>query len=490
MLSVSVSTLTDWNKGFDENLKPYSVPDNRGKAARVTAQMVRTIVEKARGHKARGQRIRLKQFAADLKEKEGICLGAKTVEQILIANDLYKAHTRKKRPRFYQSLCQKVPNGLLSIDGSQMVVWLGVTPYKFNVELAVDVATFAHTAFSVADTETADEVIKVIESHRKDWGLPIGVLSDHGSANISAAVKDYLNQLGIEPVPVGPGNPKGNGSDEGAFSHMKKALGSIRLDTSSPKALARSVLDLLVSVYIHMRNRLPAKGRTAQPAQHMALPVSDAQRAAQRKRLKTHMEAKVSGEQDQLKIDRLHWVVRHYGLNVAPDALKRAERTIKWYELAAIRETETAFLKATRKKADRRNLPYFFGILKNIQQQRDDEAKRRYCYERYNHQVMLQLERQKAEQPNPVSIGNIVGMLENAVTQKVRFVKELAIRRAREWTHELMESYQYLGSLRKKIENALGKLKHLTIDQKQIAWELFCQFLNDKNVESRVTLSS
>ena len=235
-----MSTLGDWNNGFDENFKPLVVPDNRGKAAKVTIEIVRCIVEKAKGDKARGKRIRLKQFAADLKSKEGINLGVKTVEHILIANDLYKARTRKKRPRFYQSLCRKIPNGLLSLDGSDIMVWLGETPYRFNVELAVDVVTFAHTAFSIAETETAEQVIKVLDSHRESWGLPIGVLYDHGSANISAEVQRYLQDLGIEPVPAGPGNPKGNGTDEGAFSQMKKALGRIRLDISSPKSLARA----------------------------------------------------------------------------------------------------------------------------------------------------------------------------------------------------------------------------------------------------------
>ena len=81
-------------------------------------------------------------------------------------------------------------------------------------------------------------------------------------------------------------------------------------------------------------------------------------------------------------------------------------------------------------------------------------------------------------------------MLEKAVTVKARFVRALAIRKAQEWTHELMKSYQYLGSLRKKIEDALGNLKHLTIEQRQEAWELFCQFLQTNNMESRVTLSS
>ena len=128
--------------------------------------------------------------------------------------------------------------------------------------------------------------------------------------------------------------------------------------------------------------------------------------------------------------------------------------------------------------------------MKNIQQQRDDEAKRQYCRQRYNYQMMLDLDRRKNEQSPPLSINDVVGMLEKAVTVKVRFVKELAIRKAREWTYELMESCQYLGSLRKKIEDALGSLRHLTIEQKQKAWDLFCQFLNNKNLESRVTPSS
>jgi hypothetical protein len=104
--------------------------------------------------------------------------------------------------------------------------------------------------------------------------------------------------------------------------------------------------------------------------------------------------------------------------------------------------------------------------------------------------MMLDMERRKNKQSPQHSITNVIGMLEKAVTVKVRFVKELAIRKAQEWTHKLMEPCQYLGSLRKKIEDALGNLRHLTIEQKQKAWELFCQFLNNKNLESCVTPSS
>ena len=485
VLTVPLNTLLAWNQGFDERLKPLMVPDQRGKAAKVTVDLVRRIIEHAKAYP--GRRIRLKRLGAELKQV-GIELGAKTLEAILIANDLYKARTRHKRPRFYQSLCQQFPNGLLSIDGSQIVVWLGKKPYPFNVELAVDVGTFAHTAFGVTDSETAAAVIGVLESHRSAWGLPVGVLSDRRSGNCSEAVQQYLDQWGVKAVPAGPGNPKGNGSDEGAFGHMKKALGRICMDTSSSRALARSILEALVSVYVSMRNRLCACGRMITPDQHMRTPVSDAQKDADRQRLNRHVAAKVDGEENRLKLDRLDWVIEHYGLDVATDVRKHAQRSIKGYTFEAIRQTETAFLKATQRNPGRRNLSYFFGILRNIQQKLDDDTKSAYCRRRYNYEVMLGLERQKHELAKPISIDYITGMLTTAVTIKARSVKALAVRKAREWTHELLASCGYVLPIKRKVEASLSKLTGLSIGQKEEAWKLFCQFLNTSNPEGRVTL--
>ena len=481
---VKLSTLSTWNKCFDENLKPLVLPDKRGKTTKVTVDTVWRIIEHAKGFQ--GRRIRLKSFGAELREK-GIDLSSKTIEAILIANDLYKTRIRRKRPAFYQSLCQKVPNGLLSIDGSQVVVWLGETAYPFNVELSVDVATFAHTAFSIDDSETTDAAVKVLEAHRQGWGIPIGVLGDYGSANKSGEMLSYLDQWGIKRVPAGPYNPKANGTSEGAFSQMKKALGQIRIDTTSPTALAHSVLEGLVRLYVEMRNRIPVYSRKVTPDQHMAAPVSDEQRVIERRRLDAHVAAKANNEVDQVKFDRLDGVIRYYHLDVAPDALKHARRSIKGYELEAIRQTEDAFLKATRRNAGRLNLSYFFGILKNIQRKMDEDAKRDYCRKRYNHEVMLNLERQRQTPAESVTIDAILEMLLKAVTSKVRFVKALAVRKSREWTLELIKSSRYLGAVKSKMETSLGKCTSVSGEQRNEAWELFCQFLNNHQLESRVT---
>ena len=490
MLAVSAGTLSCWNQGFDENMQPLKVADHRGKASKVTIAIVRRVCEKAKHLKQQAKRIRLKQFTKTLEKEDAIYLSSKTVNEILIANDLAAAQSRKKRPRFYQSLCQRIPNGLLSLDGSKFIIWLDNMPFTFNLELAVDVGSFTHTAFSIADTETTNEVISVLEAHRRQWGTPIGIVCDHGSANLSENAMDYIHAQGIELVAAGPANPKGNGTDEGAFSQMKNALGVIRLDMSSPKALAKSVLNALVSVYVYMRNRLCLHNKNALPIEQMAMPVSQDQCNAERQRLKEHQKAKAGSEQDQLKLNHLQWVIEHFGFELEADVLKRAQYSIKAYELGAIGETQKAFVKATNRKPDRCNLSYFFGILKNIQQQRDEQAIRQYCRQRYNYQRMLDMQRKQDTEQQPASIDHIISMLEKAVTKKSRIVKELAIRRVGEWTHELMSNYSYIGSLKKKLSDALGKLNHLSFEQKQKAWELLEQFLKPESEQKSVTLSS
>jgi transposase len=477
VLAVSTSTLNGWNQGFDENLKPLKVADNRGKASKVTIEMVRRVCEKAKRLKRQSKRIRLKQFARSLEKEDGINLSAKTVNEILIANDLAAAQSRKKRPRFYQSLCQRIPNGLLSLDGSEFTIWLDNRPFTFNLELAVDVGSFTHTAFSIADTETTDEVISVLEAHSQKWGTPIGIVCDHGSANLSEAAMGYIHSRGIELVAAGPANPKGNGTDEGAFSQMKKALGVIRMDMSSSRALAKSILTALVSVYVYMRNRLCRHNKGVVPLEQMAMPVNYEHRQAERQRLKQYQSARDVSDQEQLKLDHLQWVIDRFEFKPEADVLKRAQRSIKTYELEAIGESQKVFVKAVNRKPQRCNLSYFFGILKNIQRQRDEQAVRQYCRQRYNFLRMLEMQRRQDGDQQTASIDDIISMLEKAVTQKSRIVKELAIRKAGEWTRELMAQHSYLGAFKKKFSDALAKLSHLNFEQKQKAWELVEQFL-------------
>jgi len=468
-------------------MKPFQLPERRGKAAKITLEMVKVIVQAAEELKGWGRRLRLKRFTEQLRKEHDLCLSTQKVKEVLIANNLFAARTRKRRPSYYQSLRKEIPNGLVSLDGSEFTIWFDGEPYTFNVELSVDVKTFAHTAFSVGDTETSDEVITVLEGHRIEWGIPLGILCDSRSSNLSERTRDYLQKHRIELVPVGPANPKGNGTDEGAFSQMKRVMGTIRLDTSSPRALARSVLEQLISLYIILRNRIPVTTHAITPEEGMREVVSMGKLDQERKKIQDHLTSKGQPHADRAKLDQLHGLIRFHGIAVEPAALKRAEKSIKAYEKEAISAAEKAFIKAVNRKSERNNLAYFFGILKRIQQERDDEVYRRYCYERYNEEVMLQIQRHNLQAHDTHSVEGVVTMLVQAVKSTAHFVKELAIKKARQWTQELMESYRYPGALKKHFIQAVGDVVDLNLEEKNKVWKLIEDFFNPKTREESVT---
>lgn len=345
---------------------PLIVPDGRGKACKITPDIVRRIIEVAENVKYKGRRIRLKSFTRELAIEEDIMLSSKKVGEVLIANGLYKPEIKRRRPKFYQSLRQGIPNGLVSVDGSEFTVWIDHVPYKFNLELSVDVDSFCHTASSVSDSETTEEFIKVMEAHKASWGPPIGLVSDHGSANLSDASKAYLELNDIEALPAGPVNPKGDGTVEVAFSEMKVVIGTINLETLSPRNLAKAILKKIVSIYIAMRNRLSRLGDKIAPQEAMKIPIQEAKRQALKEKYKGR-KVKSEDPEQETKLDRLEWIIQHNGLEVDERSLKRAQKCILSYDLSTISKSEEAFVKAIRRDQNRCTLPYLFGILNNIQ---------------------------------------------------------------------------------------------------------------------------
>ncbi len=472
---IPFSTLNCWNEEFDENMNFYIIPDNRGKCKKITSEIVRRIVEAANGYQSKGRRIRLQGFTRHLKMEHNIDISAKTIGEILTANGLRSPKTRKKRPRFFRSLCQRIPNGVLSIDGSEVTVILGEEIMKLNLEMAVDVASFYHTAFNISDSETTMGFIDVLESHRQTWGNPLGILCDHGSANLSDDSRKHLQLHDIELVPVGPANPKGNGTVESGFSQFKDVIGEIRLNTTSSRTLAKSVLELLVSVYIKMRNKLNLRGESVSPLSKMSIRVPEQEKKQERQRLKKHKCTRQGSGEDRTKLDRLHFLIKNHAIEAEKSEVEHAEKTIRYYETDAIIESEKAFLKAVRRKVDRKNLSYFFGILRNIQQDRDDQAYANYCRKSYNYEQMCRQERsaQEAEERNkPAEYQDVVKMLVAAENTSVRVAKGLALRLAERWMKELVEKSNYKGILRKNLKDAIATLSNIGLEQKSKIWQL------------------
>jgi len=441
LLRLKISTLAEWNGLFDDKLRPLVVPGRRGRSAKVTAALVRAVIQLAEEYTGAGKRLRIKAFTRHLAGHD-IDLSGKTVSEILIANDLYGAKVRKRRPRFYQQLRQTFANGLISVDGKEFIVMLGAEEHRLNLELCVDVASFAHSSFSIAKSETAEEVIKVLEMHRQAWGNPLAMVVDHGSANLAGSTLEYLKRHDIEILPAGPGNPKGNGTVEGAFSEMAEVIGAIRLDTTSPQALAKSILAKIVSVYVTLRNRLPRQGEKLAPLAAMAGPVADESRAAEKERFRRRAQLKAANPEQSDKLDRLHWLMNHHRLDVDGPTLKRAEKCIAWYDLATIANAETAFLKAVSRNDSRRTLPYFFGILKRMQEETDCANHREYCRRRYQHQQIVEQKRKWVEEDDKVSPQVLVDMLRSAIALPSAMIREVAMRQVERMAAQLKQKYR------------------------------------------------
>ncbi len=471
-MGVKIGTLSEWNRIFDEKMVPLIVPDGRGKGRKITPDMVRQIVKVAKELKSKGRRIRLKSFTKQLATEEDIVLSSKKVGEILIANNLYKPEIRRRRPRFYQALRQGIPNGLLSVDGSEFTVWINQVPYKFNLELGVDVESYDHTGFSVSDSETSQEFIKVIEVHKASWGTPIGLVSDHGSANISDESSAYLELNDIEALPAGPANPKGNGTVEGAFSEMKGVIGTIDFETLSPRNLAKAILEKVISIYITMRNRLARVGDDIAPGEAMKAQTPKEKLQALKERYKGRKKSNEDPDQEA-KLGRLVWIIQNHGLEVDEQSLKRAEKCIVTYNLNAINKSEEAFLKAIRRDQQRCTLPYFFGILNNIQNDLDTAQYEDYCRGRYYYQGMLDREREEQEKnKETTTVKNLVAMLRNSILSHHRFIKDTCVRQAKLMAADLKKQYHYAGVLKKKILDELVNVKELGIEQRKEAVNL------------------
>lgn len=493
LLNLSFGTLGSWNQEFNEQMQAYRETDGRGKSGKVTIDVVRQVVDQARQWESLHQRIRIKEFTRAVNRDLQLDLGRKTVEEILTANDLWKAETRKKRPAFYRNLSQRIPNGLLSLDGSEVTVWINDDAVKMIVELGVDVGSFCHTGFGIHETETSRAVLDVLEQHCSQWGIPLGVVFDHGSANLSDEVRQYLEAHHIEVVPAGPGNPKGNGTDEGAFSQMKRAIGTIRLDTSSPLALVTSVLSAVISVYVKMRNQMALrKTRGVIPQVQMEAPVSEADRQKERKRLLDHKASKNAPDPHQLKLDRMRFFVHHHALTPEPADLKRAEHCIRYYEIEAIHRSEEAFLKAVGRDERRKNLAYFFGILRNIQKEMDNERHAEYCRQRYNYDVMLDIQRQvqQEKKDETPTIEGIVSMAIAGVSGSFSSLKRMATKRCQQTIEKLLQTARYVGPIKKQILDAIGAKEDLEVTQKEKVWALIEPLLNQKTEGKSVTLQA
>ena len=106
---------------------------------------------------------------------------------------------------------------------------------------------------------------------------------------------------------------------------------------------------------------------------------------------------------------------------------------------------------------------------------------------------MVENERRRQEMlqaDKPPTVELIVNMAAKTVGVSKRLVKELALRKTRQWLQELVESVKYVGALKKKFIDAIGSLNNMDKIEKEKIWALLESILNPKPAEESVTLLS
>jgi len=227
-----------------------------------------------------------------------------------------------------------------------------------------------------------------------------------------------------------------------------------------------------------MRNRIPRTGEKATPIETIKLTVSE----KERKKLREHYQKRIKktdAPDMNSKLDRLDWIIRNHNLEIDEPSYKRAQKCIAACELAAIAESEEAFLVAIRRDNGRCTLPYFFGILRNKQQEMDDDAYREYCAKRYNYSSILERDRKRKEEEgqSTTTVGDLVSMLQSALSAQYEYIRETCIRQVGRMVKSLKNNYRYTGILKKKIADAISEINELSLSQKKEAMELVEQFL-------------
>lgn len=126
------------------------------------------------------------------------------------------------------------------------------------------------------------------------------------------------------------------------------------------------------------------------------------------------------------------------------------------------------------------SLAYFFGILRNVQQDLNDQRYRDYCREKYNFELQLKNKRLRGEsQAQEASIEGVVQMIATALGLTNDNLQQSALRRCQQRIQELLETRSYIKPLWNQFLKAIGARNDLDMNQKERAASIIEQLFHE-----------
>jgi len=370
-------------------------------------QQIAFVVEQYKSYIKDRKKVMITAFVKHLKKswKEQSWLtpapSRQTVKEMLLANGYGKVNERaiKSKQNYHPPVKRYFPHAQSVLDGKEVVVSLSGQDYKFVLEFSKDMASDGIGGYAVGKSESYELVKAAFNQHCSNHQKPLAVLMDNGKGNGKAAID--LGAEGVLVINSYPYRPQTKGQIEGEFSIFEKKISHIIIDGKGEEQQAMNILKIIAEMYLRLRNEMPRCSVCPfTPGELMKAQIDAKEKEKVYEHLKAGQALKKEQEEKRLKIsqelsDLLESIVKEHCLS--GDFLS-FKKSIKWVELSTIKEAEVHFsAQGWRDNFDsaKRTMAYFYGIARNLQNQKDHRQREQTARRRYGLEASAMEEREK-----------------------------------------------------------------------------------------------
>ena len=296
-VQIPLRTLKDWLRGGHKDSDKHTELDTSASSDEILSARVQTVI-----HQWRQWDGPFTAFLDHINFDLRIPMGKSLIASILEQHGERQPKRRSGRSPDEKALRNAFetffPGAQWEGDGTPLVVEVAGETFRFNLELMVDSHSSALVGVSVRDEEDSQAVVQAAEDGVKATGEPpLALLLDNRPSNQTDEVKDGVAPATVMHATKGRGQNKAH--VEGAFGLFAQIVPPLLISASSPKDIAREVLQIVVQTWARVLNHKPREERNGRSRvdEHNAQPpptpqqIEEAQRALD-ERIKKQQKAR------------------------------------------------------------------------------------------------------------------------------------------------------------------------------------------------------
>ncbi len=258
-VKVPLGTLKDWLRG---GRKDTDAPGARATAAKtdpVTTGEVQTVIEQWRLWEGD-----FSTFCKHVRSNLRIDYGRTLITSILEQHGERTSNRRPGRSPDEKAIRKAFetffPGAQWVGDGTPIDVQIGGQRFGFNLELMVDAHSAANVGISTRDEEDSAAVVEAFDDGVQTTGAsPLCTLLDNRPSNHTANVDEGLG-ASIRMYAT-KGRAQNKGHVEGAFGLFFQVVPLLAITATSPKEMARQILQLIAQTWARTLNHRPRTNR-------------------------------------------------------------------------------------------------------------------------------------------------------------------------------------------------------------------------------------